>query len=129
MSSTMHPHSMEICAGTLGDFAADGDRRIVSGGGREVVVYRLDGGFVAYDNRCPHMGGPIGLGLVQPRVEAVLDEDRVPVERFSETETRLVCPWHGWEFDARTGRCAADRRFGLIRRDVEVRGDEVYVRV
>ena len=49
-------------------------------------------------------------------------------ERFSETEPHIVCPWHGWEYDLRTGRCAADPRFALRRYEVVCREGEVYVR-
>ena len=43
------------------------------------------------------------------KVEAVLDEDKRQLrERFSTSEIHLVCPWHGWEFDVRTGQSWCD---------------------
>ena len=29
---------------------------------------------------------------------------------FSDTETHFVCPWHGYEYDLRTGEFVGDRR-------------------
>ena len=36
----------------------DGDRKVVSCDGVEVGVFRIDGEFVAWHNRCPHRAGP-----------------------------------------------------------------------
>jgi nitrite reductase/ring-hydroxylating ferredoxin subunit len=41
--------------------------------------------------------------------------------------TGTSCPWHGWEYDLATGRCHADRRFGLRPYPVDVRDGLVYV--
>jgi nitrite reductase/ring-hydroxylating ferredoxin subunit len=74
------------------------------------------------------MGGPVGEGMIIGKTEAVLDADRrVLEERFSETEIHLVCPWHGWEYDIRTGEFAGDRSLCLKRFETAVRGDQVYV--
>jgi nitrite reductase/ring-hydroxylating ferredoxin subunit len=58
--------------------------------GTRVVVARLpDGeGCVAALDVCPHLGLPLAAF------------GRLSVERG-----RLVCPWHQWRFDLRTGRC------------------------
>ena len=48
---------------------------------------------------------------------------------FNEADMHIVCPWHGWEYDLATGRCHADRRFGLRPYPVEVRGGQVYLLV
>ena len=96
----------------------------------EVGVFRVDGGFRAYENRCRHQGGPVCTGEILGRYEAVLNADgTIAGERFVDAEPRLVCPWHGWEYDLATGRCAADRRYSLKRYEVSVREGDVYVRV
>jgi nitrite reductase/ring-hydroxylating ferredoxin subunit len=41
----------------------------------------------------------------------------------------FVCPWHGYEYDIKTGECAADRRLRLKSYKVVRRGDEIYVTV
>jgi nitrite reductase (NADH) small subunit len=53
--------------------------------GIDIVVANVDGELHALVNRCPHQGGPLGRGR--------LDEEGV-----------IWCPWHLWQFDARTGR-------------------------
>ena len=96
----------------------------------EVGIFRVDGGLRAYENRCRHQGGPVCTGEILGRYEAVVNPDgTIAGERFVDSEPRLVCPWHGWEYDLATGRCAADRRYSVKRYDVAVREGEVYVSV
>jgi nitrite reductase/ring-hydroxylating ferredoxin subunit len=117
----------EVLVGRRDDFAAD-QRKIVTIDGREVGVLHHEGRFYAYENRCVHQGGPVCEGRIIGRVEAVLADDKTMLgERFSETETHLVCPWHGYEYDLATGECAADRRLRLRRYEVVEKGDEIYV--
>lgn len=117
----------EVFVGTREDFA-DERRLLVTLGGIEIGVIEHGGRFVAYENRCVHQGGPVCEGRVIGRVEAVLADDNTMLgERFSETETHLVCPWHGYEYDLATGRCATDRQLGLRRFEVVEKGDGIYV--
>src|SRR6266581_1257581 len=46
---------------------------------------------------------------------------------FSETEMHFVCPWHGMEYDMKTGECVSDRKLKLRKYQVVEKGDEVYV--
>ena len=46
---------------------------------------------------------------------------------FSEDEIHFVCPWHGYEYDIRTGEFVGDRRLKLRKYDVVQKGDDVYV--
>jgi nitrite reductase (NADH) small subunit len=96
----------------------------------EIGIFRWDGELRAYENRCRHQGGPVCTGEVLGRTEAVLNPDgTVAGERLVDARPHLVCPWHGWEYDLATGRCAADRRYSLKRFEVSVREGEIYVRV
>lgn len=114
-------------AGTVADFA-NGVRRFLVVDGTEVGVIEHDGELHAFANVCPHQGGPVCEGLIVGKVEEVLDEQRrLLASRFSTDRIHLVCPWHGMEFDLRTGRCAPDPRRRLRRYDVVRRGDDVYV--
>ena len=116
-----------MLVGTRSDFDDDG-RRLISAGEVEIGVLLHDGGFVAYENRCVHQGGPVCEGKIIARVEAVLGEDQKMLgERFSDNETHIVCPWHGYEYDLATGECAADRRLRLRRYEVVVKGEGIYV--
>ena len=117
----------EIHAGRVGDFT-DGRRAMLRIDGRDVFVFERDGRFYAYENLCPHMGGPVGEGILIGKVEAVLGDGRELVrERFSTDEIHLVCPWHGWEYDIETGECAANRKFRLRKFEAVQRGEDVYV--
>lgn len=103
--------------------------KVVEVGGVEVGVLRVNGEFRAFENRCPHQFGPVCYGEVMGQMEVVLDEEkRVLCERFSEEQCNLVCPWHGWSFDAITGECISDRRIKLTRWDLVERDGSLYVR-
>ena len=39
----------------------------------------------------------------------------------------FVCPWHGYEYDLKTGECVGDRRLKLKRFEVVHRGDDIFV--
>lgn len=101
---------------------------VVQVGDAEVGVVRLGGTLRAYENRCPHQGGPVCYGRLVGHQEGVLDdEQRLVGERLSSERFDLVCPWHGWSYDALTGENVGDRRFRLRRWDVAVRDGNVYV--
>ena len=70
----------------------------------------------------------MGEGTIIGKVEAVINEDKEFVmERFSETDFNIVCPWHGYEFDIETGACAGDRRIKLRRYRAFEQDGQVYV--
>jgi nitrite reductase/ring-hydroxylating ferredoxin subunit/uncharacterized membrane protein len=74
--------------------------------GRRIVLARTEDGYVAFDDRCPHRGGSLAGGaLICGTVQ---------------------CPWHGSQFDVRTGALRAgpaDSGIGTCR--VEVSGTDV----
>jgi nitrite reductase/ring-hydroxylating ferredoxin subunit len=107
----------------------DGERRIVEHDGLEIGVFCWDGKFYAYQNLCVHQGGPACEGIIMHKVEDVLGPDRTwHGHKFSSDEIHFVCPWHGYEYDLKTGECAADRRLRLKSFDVVRRGEDIYVR-
>jgi nitrite reductase/ring-hydroxylating ferredoxin subunit len=106
----------------------DGDRRIIFLGDVEIGVFRSDGQFYAYSNYCLHQGGPACEGLIIAKVEERIMPDKTSRGLyFSETETHFVCPWHGYEYDMKTGECVADRRLKLRKYQVVHKGDDLYV--
>lgn len=78
----------------------DGERRIVSVGGRSIGVFRVGERFYGIRNRCPHQGGPLCLGHVLGDAVA----DAPGVARISTDPLRIACPWHGWEYDLDSGQ-------------------------
>lgn len=117
----------EIRAGSVGDFT-EGRRVMLRVDGREVFVFERAGRFHAFENLCPHMGGPVGEGNLIGKVEAVLGENgELLRERFSTEEIHIVCPWHGWEYDIETGACMGLPNVRLRRYEAVQRGEDVYV--
>jgi nitrite reductase/ring-hydroxylating ferredoxin subunit len=107
----------------LAEAPAEGERRLLELGGRTIGVFRLDGDYFALADRCPHRGAPLcSSGQVVSAVEGVGDAARVT------REGALVrCPWHKWDFDIATGRCAVDARLRVRRYTVRVDGGELVV--
>lgn len=106
------------------------DTRVeVSVGGEQVVVFAFGARIVAYANRCPHAGGPVCAGRVMPAVVAEGTPGGGERRRFDPERPRLVCPWHGWEFELESGACVADPRRRLRRFPVRELEDGVYVEV
>jgi len=117
----------EIFVGKRSDFK-EGDRRIVQTARGDVGVFHHQGEFFAYSNTCVHSGGPACEGVMIPKVLDIIAEDRTyQGQTFDENEMHFVCPWHGWEYDLKTGVCVGDPRMKLRRYDVTLRGDEVYL--
>jgi nitrite reductase/ring-hydroxylating ferredoxin subunit len=84
-----------------------GQRRLVSVNGREIGIFNVNGEFFAVGNRCPHEGASLCKGRLVGLVEAAEPGSY----RFSRRDELIRCPWHGWEFDLRTGKswCEPDR--------------------
>ena len=119
---------VEKLVGKVSEFK-DGDRRIVFVGDNEIGVFRENGTFYAYSNYCLHQGGPACEGLTIAKVEERLMPDMTSKGLyFSDTELHFVCPWHGYEYDLKTGECVSDRKLKLRKYEVIEKGDEVYVR-
>ncbi|HEV3021516.1 MAG TPA: Rieske 2Fe-2S domain-containing protein [Pirellulales bacterium] len=77
--------------------------------GHVVALYNVDGTFHALDGVCPHQGGPLGKGCL----EGVI----------------VTCPWHGWQFDVRTGQHQLSRTIVQPRFEVRLEGNDVLVDV
>src|ERR1700694_5735234 len=107
---------------------SDGDRRIVFVCDREIGGVKDKGQFCAYSNVSVHQGGPTCEGLIIAKVEERILPDKTSRGLyFSESEMHFVCPWHGYEYDMKTGECVADRKLKLRKYKVVEKGDEVYV--
>jgi 3-phenylpropionate/trans-cinnamate dioxygenase ferredoxin subunit len=82
----------------------DGGRKLVTIRGREIGVFNRGGDYYALLNRCPHQGGDLCKGTLIGLVTSV-EPGRFDYSRPGEL---LKCPWHGWEFDLRTGQSYCD---------------------
>jgi 3-phenylpropionate/trans-cinnamate dioxygenase ferredoxin subunit len=77
-----------------------GTRKIVELEGRSIGIFNIGGEFFALRNRCPHQGGPLCEGKLGYAIEAAAPGAYV----VTRPDEMLRCPWHGWEFDVRTGQ-------------------------
>ncbi len=83
---------------------APGTSKVVTVKGREIGLFNLAGDYFALANRCPHAGGP----LCQGRIVALVQSEGPGHYRLARPGEFLRCPWHGWEFDIRTGQSWCD---------------------
>ncbi len=76
-------------------------------GDRIVALFNVDGEFYALDGVCPHQGGPLGEGALQGCI--------------------ITCPWHGWQFDVRTGQNQLSSKMIQPKFGLKVEGTSVMV--
>jgi nitrite reductase/ring-hydroxylating ferredoxin subunit len=106
----------------------DREGQLVTAGDTEVGVFKVDDKLYAYVNRCMHQGGPVCSGVFVGTTRLDLNEiGEVLLERLDESEMRLVCPWHGWEYDISTGEAVHDSRLRLRRVEFDVRDGILFV--
>lgn len=100
---------MKVLLGQLSEMPAEGTAQEFRRNGREYCVARVGGRLSAMDNVCPHRGGPLGTGVID--------------------DGKLICPWHGWQFDPATGRALQVPNAGVEVYPLSVEGDQVYIEV
>jgi nitrite reductase (NADH) small subunit len=84
-----------------------GSVKEVQVGGKAVALANVGGTFYALDGVCLHRGGPLGQGQLEGEI--------------------VTCPWHGWQFQVRTGKAVQNPNAGVACYRTEIRDDEVYV--
>jgi nitrite reductase/ring-hydroxylating ferredoxin subunit len=113
---------VSVDIGALDDFA-EGTIRTVGVNGREVGIVRWNGDVHAIHNLCTHQGGPVCAGVLSGRLTATRPGD---MELDAATPI-LACPWHGWEFDVRSGCALHDPLYRLRKFPVSVADGRVLV--
>ncbi|MFM2444948.1 MAG: hypothetical protein RJB09_2134 [Pseudomonadota bacterium] len=117
----------EIRVANQADFA-EGGRKVVSVDGVEIGIFLLGTDFYAWLNHCPHQGGPVCQGRLMKGVEERLDDDKKSLGiHYKDGSLNIICPWHGFEFDVRTGQYAGASTLKLKAVPVSVREGGVYV--
>ena len=91
------------------DDLEDGTVAVVRVADEEIALARVGDEFFATQNACRHLQGPLGEGWLEDHV--------------------LTCPWHGWQYDVRTGANEFDRAIVLRTYEVRVEEGEVQVAV
>ena len=97
-----------IDVGPVEDFPP-GSRRMCVVNDRRIAFFHTASGLFAADNACPHRGGPLAEG------DLIGDE--------------IVCPWHLWTFDVRSGKSEVDPEISLSVHELRVEGSRVLVRL
>jgi nitrite reductase/ring-hydroxylating ferredoxin subunit len=73
--------------------------------GKTICVANVNGEISAMDNICLHRGGPLGQGVI--------------------SGGKVVCPWHGWEWDPKTGQAGPGVKVTVY--PVKVEGEDVLI--
>ena len=79
--------------------------------GRRIGVFNVHGEFFALLDKCPHEGASLCRG----RIVGLAESDEPGQYRLSRAGELLRCPWHGWEFDLRTGKSFCDPHNTYVR--------------
>ncbi len=81
-----------------------GKSKLVKVAGRDIALFNVKGEFFAIANRCPHEGADLCRG----QVVGLAESDEPGQYRMTRHGELVRCPWHGWEFDIRTGKSWCD---------------------
>jgi nitrite reductase/ring-hydroxylating ferredoxin subunit len=84
-----------------------GTGRTVDVKGVWIALFNVNGSFFAVNNTCPHAGGPIGEGKLSGEI--------------------VACPWHGWQFNVRTGERDGNPNFTVACCTVRVQDGHVQI--
>ena len=96
-------------AAALADVPTGGGK-LVQVNGTRVVLARVGERVYACADTCSHRGGPLSEGKL--------------------AGARLTCPWHGWLYDVRSGRCLLPGRGAAIATyPVRLEGGDIWVDV
>ncbi len=77
--------------------------------GQAIALYKVDGQVYALAGVCPHAGGPLAEGSLNGCL--------------------VMCPWHGWEFNVKTGLCDFNPDMGTKTYPVKEENGAIFVQV
>jgi len=86
-------------------------QKIVPLGPHKVALFHFNNEISAIANACLHKAGPLGLGLVENKYDG----------------TYVTCPWHGWEYNIKTGSAPPGYKDQQAVYEVKVEGDDVLI--
>ncbi|OIO38408.1 MAG: hypothetical protein AUJ72_02600 [Candidatus Omnitrophica bacterium CG1_02_46_14] len=87
----------------------EGKSQMVSIGGKELGLFKIEGKIYAIENGCAHRGGPLAEGYLDG--------------------SEVTCPWHAWAFDVKTGACQTSPDMKQATFKVKIEKDEVLVEI
>ena len=77
--------------------------------GKVICVANVNGTISAMENVCLHRGGPLGQGSIQGG--------------------KVVCPWHGWQWDPQTGQAVHNPNAKLAVYPVKIENGDVMIEI
>ncbi len=92
---------------TASELPAEGEAKEFTVGDKVICVANVNGTISAIDNVCLHRGGPLGEGTIE--------------------SGKVVCPWHGWAWDPKTGEAAHNPNAKIAVYPVKVENGDVLV--
>lgn len=98
---------VRICS--QGEIPGPGTVKEFQVNGRAVCVGNVDGEVCVLDGTCPHEGGPLGEGTIEGG--------------------KIVCPWHAFAFDVKTGSTGEDPDLKAEVLEARVEGGELRARL
>jgi nitrite reductase (NADH) small subunit len=89
------------------ELPADNTAKEFPCGDKTICIANVNGVYSAMDNVCLHVGGPLGQGMIE--------------------NGKIVCPWHGWQYDPKTGEAAHNPKAKVAVYPMKVEGSDVMV--
>jgi nitrite reductase (NADH) small subunit len=89
------------------DLPGNGEAREFTVGEKTICLANCGGTLSAMDNVCLHRGGPLGQGVVE--------------------DGKIICPWHGWQYDPKTGEAAHNPTAKVAVYPIKIEGEDVLV--
>jgi nitrite reductase (NADH) small subunit len=90
---------------TAADLPAPGQMREFQAAGKSLCLANEAGVYAAIDNICPHRGGPLAEGMLEAG--------------------KVLCPWHAWAFDLKTGEADHDPTSRVAVYALHIEGEQV----
>jgi nitrite reductase (NADH) small subunit len=94
---------------TQSDLPANDEAKEFPCGDKTICIANIDDSYSAMDNVCPHRGGPLGQGMIE--------------------SGKVVCPWHGWAWDAKTGEAEQDSNMKVSIYPLRVEDGDVLIEI
>lgn len=86
-------------------------QKIVPLGPHKVALFHFNHEISAIANACLHKAGPLGLGLVENKYDGLY----------------VTCPWHGWEYNIKTGSAPPGYKDQQAVYEVKVENDNILI--
>jgi nitrite reductase (NADH) small subunit len=78
-------------------------------GEKTICIANVNGVYSAMDNVCLHVGGPLGQGMIE--------------------NGKVVCPWHGWQYDPQTGTVVHNQSLKVAVYPLKIENGDVMVEI